>query len=204
MPATVPSQERIAAARALYDDPSVSLEVVQKYLRLGGTTFARCREEWGWPARVRTPSVRPRRAPLALAYFAGDAAAGAGEDGAGKDGAGLAPVTGHEPAPPQDLNALALRLEAMIAREVLSAEAQMKKARPSAAILDRHTRAIASLTRSLAQIRQLTRSADDATDDTDSPAELDELRNELARRIAGLRNERRDRQADAGADPQAA
>ena len=169
MPPKVLNPERIAAARALYDDPKVSIAVVRQFLKLGDATFARCRGEWGWP-----PRVRARRAPLAREAATGDA---------GNDDLHPAPDA------PQDLNALALRLEALIASEVLRAGTQMQKKRPSAAALDRHTRIIASLTRSLMQIRQLTRSALDAADDSDAPDALGDLHAELARRLAGLRDE---------------
>ena len=189
MVAKVPSQERIAAARALYEDPKMSIASLATYLGLGLNTFARCRKEWGWPPRLRAKRVRVDAAPITAAALA---AAGQNADGQGADGQGadLAALPGSaDPAAISDLAALGARLQETILREIARTNELLAKAKPGSAPVERQARALASLVRSLGQVRDMQRSGDDGHTETDAPAELDDLHAELARRVDRLRGE---------------
>ena len=179
MPPKTPTAARIAAARLMYDMPGVTLTSIAKRLGVSPDTFKKRREAWGWPARAKAgqwPDVDS--APAAVGETSG--------------AAGGAPATSENAiatAAPRDIASVATRLEAIILAELPRVEAALAAAPKNTAEGERRARILASLVRSLAQAGQLLRDEHDTVADQQNPEALDDLHDEFARRIAGLRED---------------
>lgn len=182
---------RIAAARAMYDDPGISLRQIAQFLEISAETLARCRKVWDWP--LRQPAKRLQKTERLLGTVLA-VPAPRSADSMANERELLAWLPEPDPLAPKqatpDPATLATRLEAMVAAQLARLEDELAAKRPRAPQAERLARIIASLVRSLAQIKTLQRSDDAGTPETDTPQALDDLHDELARRLAGLRDDR--------------
>ena len=179
MPPKNPSAARIAAARLMYDTPGVTLTSIATRLGMSLAVFAKRREAWGWPARAKLgqwPDVAV--APVAV----GDTPGAAG-DAPAVSGATVAIAASPDAA------SLAARLRTIILAELPRVEAALAAAPKNTAEGERRARIVASLVRSLAQAGQLQRDQHDALANEQNPEALDDLHDEFARRLAGLRED---------------
>lgn len=183
--------ERIAAARAMYDDRGVTLLEIARFLDISTQTFARCRAAWDWPPRKPTRRVEkterllgvmlqapPPRSAQAIANELELLATLPAVEPETKD---LRPVN-----LPTSTATLAERLEAVVAAQMAQLERHCASKRPSAAEAERNARLLATLVRTLAQLKQSQRSDNVDSPEADTP---DALRDELARRLAGLHDD---------------
>ena len=183
MPPKSRASERIAAARALYDDPAVTLVKIAKVLQISPETFAQLRKVWDWPPRAPARRVAKTVRLLDTPLPPPDSAAVADP---GERQELLAAL--HEPAGPLDHAALLAQLDAALTAEIALATQQMKRGRPGTPQTERSARIMASLVRTLAQAKQLQRSGDAGLDEDAGPEALGDLHDELARRLDGLRD----------------
>ena len=179
MPLNSHAPARIARARAMYDDQAVPLVKIARFLKISPATLAKRRAEWDWPLRP----ARLRVGCAALAEGVLDAAA--------VDSAAARPEP-PEPTLPLDAAALAQRLETTLLAQLSQLDAQLAQGKPGTALMERVARILASLVRSLAQVKQVQRGGNDdaASAGADAPENLGDLHDELARRLDGLRAER--------------
>jgi hypothetical protein len=169
--------EKLEQARLLYDGGVTPIPEILKLLGVSQKAFYRYRVEHNWP--MREPPTRPN-------YRRTQAAPGAT--------APPRPATG-----PSDARALIARLEEAVTQEFTRVEAALGKKAPRS--VEQSARALASLVRSLAELKRLRRDSEfetvNARDDDDAngadaessdrpPRELAELRAELARRLERL------------------
>lgn len=168
-----PTREQIAQAKLLYDAGVAPIAEILKLLGMSAGRFRRFREQNGWP--LRASACAPKNATKA-------------------------------PEPPAAKPAridggLIARLEDAVEREFARAEAALEKHTPKT--IEASARTLASLVKTLAELKRMRRDANDAKDgdrddDADDalsapdapPRELAELRAELARRLERLRSER--------------
>jgi len=164
-----PSPDKVAQARLLYDGGVAPIPEILKLLGMSQKTFYRYRLRHHWP--MRESPLRPK----------------------------IQNATERPPPrrAPGDAPALIARLEEAVTTEFSRVEAALGKKTPRS--VEQSARALASLVRSLAELKRLRREAeadtrntrddDDASgDDADDrpPRELAELRAELARRLERL------------------
>ena len=176
-------------ARYLYECTDTLVDDIAELLGISrGTLFVRIKE-WGWVPRLQVAPRIPRRTRLTLAQS--ESAPPAPTPGGGESGQAAAAV----PDAPFTVEQLARTGERELeAIEKILAGLPPGEERPAQA--ERVARTLASLTRTLNEIRRMrhpapalmeeadfTASAAASENDDDLPREIDEFRRELARRI---------------------
>ena len=184
-----PSKAKIAAAKARYLTSTDTLVAISKSLKMTPESLRRKIITWGWGAR---PSLQDRAAQQAVITASAPPLSDSAE-----------PPASHR----LDHTALATRLEHAIGREINKVEAALHAAgdTPSGALAaERKARVLAQLLRALTALGQIEkmRATSEAKDDTNAtaisdtsaqgqenfvPHDIDELRAEIARRLARLR-----------------
>lgn len=166
--------EKIAQARELYEGTSVPVRDIAAMLGIGQSTFLRRTRVWGW---------KPRNARLAD-Y---DAAARAGFD-LGT----IAETVAPELAAVKHAT-LKERVRAAVEREIAAIEAVLHRAenvRLRSQDTERAARTLATLVRVLREVNALEESGGEAGGETardDEFRDLEEFRQELARRLDSIR-----------------
>lgn len=166
-----PSREKIAQAKLLYDAGVAPIADIAKLLGMSPGQFRAFRQAKAWPMRASPIKARAKDAPA--------------QDGK--------PQRASSPS-----RSLIARLEDAVEREFAHAEEALAKRAPKT--IEASARALASLVRTLAELKRMRREADPsyegarddddgATDSDPHPRELAELRAELARRLERLRGE---------------
>jgi hypothetical protein len=166
------SPAEIEQAKLLYDAGITPIPEFLRMLNMGERQFLKFRRENGWP--LRPSPCLPR---------------------AGREIDSVRPLSSEKSA-----RALIARLEEAVEQEFARAESALSKPAPKS--IETRARTLASLVKSLAELKRLSRDAkpdkDDAEEDGErngaddrnfdpSPRELAELRAELARRLERLR-----------------
>jgi hypothetical protein len=169
-----PSQSTIEQAKLLYDSGVAPISEVLALLGMSASQFRSFRMKHGWPMRA---SACPPRGKKAKANS-------------------IQPLRGKPPG------ALIARLEDAVAREFARAEAALARQTPKS--IETSARTLASLVKTLAELKRMSREAEaekgaagegderNGADDDNfdpPPRELAELRAELARRLERLRGE---------------
>lgn len=181
--------ELLAEARRLYEQTLAPVDDIAGMLGLSRSNFYKRVREGGW---------RGRRAKVATFQFT-----------RALSGSVVMPLTA-EPAEqqraeiaangdlvsPQQRMALALRIQQVVERQMDAVERVLAKITPSDQMEAEHgARALASVARTLREIKALNTPDDetppDAADDDPIPRDIDEFRRELARRIRGFIEARR-------------
>jgi hypothetical protein len=180
MPVHLLTPERVEEARLLYEAGIVPVEDVVALLEMSRDAFYRFRHAQGW--QLRRPPMRQR------AFAAKQEAATPG-----------APERPPAPVAPMTLDEMIPKIEAAINREFALAEHALAHGEPRNA--EKTAKTMASLVRSLAELKRVKREAQGHERHNDGPGEaptrdLDELKAELARRLDRLR---RARDAERGA-----
>ncbi len=166
-----PCEEKIAQAKLLYDSGVTPISEILELLGMTQAQFYTYRVNNNWP--LRASACAPRK----KATDAADAPA----------------------KKPRDTNRLIARLEDAVEQEFARAEAALAKHAPKT--IEASARTLASLVKTLAELKRMRRENEDhendADDDSDHaaserggdapPRELAELRAELARRLERLR-----------------
>jgi hypothetical protein len=179
MPETL-DPDRLREAHKLYLDGAASVASIAASLGLNTSAFYRLRQREGWPPRPNP--ILARRKPAAAS------------PPAAPDDRPPAPPCAETP-PIEDAAELTDRLERALAREVASFEAG---AEPEAAPAGRNARILASLVKTLAELRKLeaapkTKRRQGQTHDGEAkrpPRDLAALREDLARKLAEFRRSR--------------
>jgi hypothetical protein len=174
-------------ARYLYEYTDAPVSDIAEVLGMSrGTTFLRIKE-WGWTRRLQVAPRMPRRPPLALA-----ASASTPQTRTAADAQGETPAEA-------DASSTVEQLARTVERELEAIDKVLAglppgEERPAQA--ERVARTLASLTRTLNEIRRMRHPAPAFTQDPDGPAvvaalekyddlsrDIDEFRRALARRI---------------------
>lgn len=159
----------VTQAKLLYDAGVTPITEVCAMLGMSESAFRSFREREGWPLR---PSPIKRKSAAAPP----------------------APERRSVAPPPRESRSLIARLEEAVEREFLRAEAALATCGAKAApkTMETSARVLASLVRSLAELKRMNRDAgaaraEDGRDrdafDDEPPRQLAELREELARRL---------------------
>jgi hypothetical protein len=191
--------ELIAEGRRLYERTLTPTHDIASMMGISRSTFNNRLNDWGWTRRgVNSPAVDIARAVR-----------GAGRRRRGYAGGRCTDRCG---APAQRL-ALAARIQGVVESQMDAIDRVLQALGPSEqGEAERTARTLASLARTLREIAALTQPDEgappDDTDDDPIPRDIDEFRNELARRIHGLIEARQAGAGDAGdrvaAEPEAA
>jgi hypothetical protein len=167
-----PSQEKIEQAKLLYDAGVAPISEVLKLIGMSAGQFRAFRLKHGWP--MRASACAPRAAK--------------------DEDCSVAPLRD------KTASALIARLEDAVAREFARTEAALARQTPKT--IEASARTLASLVKTLAELKRMSRDADpdkgaagedDERNDQGDPCvdppprELAELRAELARRLERLR-----------------
>lgn len=206
----------LAEARRLYEQTLAPVGDIAELVGLSRSVFYDRARELGWRGRKAKPTFSFARAVSAGARLP----LGNGGASAALPDAGLAEGQGPPEAPPeapperppqealpvtaQERAAVARRIMNAVEREMDAIERILKVITPADQLEAEHgARTLASLSRTLQEIAALNRPDDETpqhdTDDDEFPRDIDEFRNELARRINELVEARRERQGrDAG------
>ena len=183
------SPDIVAQAKLLYDAGVTPLAEVRAMLGMNERAFRSFRESEGW--RLRPSPIRRKSAP-ALA-----------RESAPQESAPQEPTEKEsiekEPSK-SDSRSLIARLEEAVEREFLRAEAMLATGGAKAApkTMETSARVLASLVRSLAELKRMNRDAGAAREedgrgkdafDDEPPRQLAELREELARRLERMCDE---------------
>jgi hypothetical protein len=173
--------ELLAEAKRLYEQTLAPVDGIASMLGLSRSNFYK---------RVRGGGWRGRRARANTFEFArtlsGSVMTALAAEPAEQPRADV--VANDDPASPQQRLALALRMQRVVERQMDAVERIVEKIVPADQAEAEHgARALASVARTLREIRALTRPDDeappDATDDDPVPRDIDEFRDALARRI---------------------
>jgi hypothetical protein len=177
----------IPEARALYDG-GAPVAHIAKALNMKAGAFRRLRQKHGWPMRpspivVRTSAAAPKRSVRNRKVAPAAAIAPAGEEEAAPAEASL---------PPGALDLPAFRRQIADAAHSELSKVQKTLASGKTEDVERNARLLASLVKSLAELRRLealdppggvTAPAVEGQDDEPPPRDLDALRDELARAL---------------------
>jgi hypothetical protein len=172
--------ERAEEARLLYDARAVPLKEIEALLGMSRNAFYAFRRDAGWPMRKRGGDCALIEEP---ALATGDANTNA-------DTAAQTPPPAVKPMVPDELIP---KIEAAINREFAHAEHALAHGEPRNA--EKTAKTMASLVRSLAELKRVQRDAhghDRSNNAADEPParDLAELKAELARRLDRLRRAR--------------
>ena len=173
--------ELLAEAKRLYEQTLAPVDDIAGMLGLSRSNFYKRVRDGGW--RGRRARVNPFEFARALS---GSAMKAIMAEPAEQPRADIAAL--DDPTSPQQRLAMALRMQRVVEREMDAVERVIEKIVPTDQIQAEHgARALASVSRTLREIRALTRPDDeappDATDDDPVPRDIDEFRDALARRI---------------------
>ena len=181
--------ELLAEARRLYEQTLAPVDDNAGMLGLSRSNFYKRVREGGW---------RGRRAKVARFQFtralSGSVVTALTAEPAEQPRADV--VVNNDPVSPQQRMALALRIQQVVERQMDAVERVLAKITPSDQMEAEHgARALASVSRTLREIKALNTPEDktppDAADDDPIPRDIDEFRRELARRIRGFIEARR-------------
>ncbi|HEY8064662.1 MAG TPA: hypothetical protein VIF40_08020 [Methylosinus sp.] len=164
-------RETVTQAKLLYDAGVTPLAELSAMLGMSERAFRRFREREGWtmrPSPIKRKSSEPPPA--------------------------TAPESAPNEPPKTESRSLIARLEEAVEREFVRAEAALATCGAKAApkTMETSARVLASLVRSLAELKRMNRDASAAREedgrardafDDEPPRELAELREELARRL---------------------
>ncbi len=176
--------ERLAEAKRLYEQTLAPVADIAGMVGLSRSNFYKRVREGGWRGRrARTGAFQFARA------LSGSAVLGITAEAAEQPRAEI--VTINDPVTLQQRMALALRMQSVVEREMDAIERILEKVTPADQIEAEHgARALASISRTLREISALNEpqpeTPTDETDDDPVPRDIDEFRNELARRIRGF------------------
>lgn len=145
----------VASARRLYEETRTPLAEIARGLGVAPATFRRRLAGWGFSPRGRTKP--PRRKPVRPPREA--------------------PAAPDEPARPLDTLAMAERVGAALQRALPRIEASLEAGKD----VERQARALASLVKTLGDLKRLENAGAAATDEPGR--DLAGLREELARRL---------------------
>jgi len=170
-------REKIAEAKHLYEQTLVPSTDIASLLGLSRSTFTSRVREWGWKKRKTgaQPSMRMHRSAR------GELA--------------IVPATrprkgaGEVPRSPEARIALAERIQTVAEREIAAVEQVLTILGTSdASETEAAARTLASLARTLRELRQLdaTMATPEPTDDEPVPRDIEELRRSLARKLDAL------------------
>ncbi|WP_159730156.1 hypothetical protein [Methylosinus sp. Ce-a6] len=173
------SPDTVAQAKLLYDAGVTPLAEVRAMLGMNERAFRSFRESEGW--RLRPSPIRRKSGAPALARES------APQEPTEKEPTEKEPIK-------SDSRGLIARLEEAVEREFLRAEAMLATGGAKAApkTMETSARVLASLVRSLAELKRMNRDAGAAREedgrgkdafDDEPPRRLAELREELARRL---------------------
>lgn len=176
--------ELLAEAKRLYEQTLAPVGDIAGMIGLSRSNFYKRVREGGW---------RGRRARVGTFQFtralSGSAVMAIIAEPAEQPRAEV--VTINDPVSPQQRMALALRIARIVECEMDAAERIVNTIKPSDQIEAEHgARTLASVARTLREIHALNQPDEatppDETDDDPVPRDIDEFRNELARRIHAL------------------
>jgi hypothetical protein len=171
-----PSHANIEQAKLLYDGGVAPISEILEFLGMSAYQFRTFRNERGWPLRASACARRAER----------------------RETKSVAPVRA------KPLRALIARLEEAVEREFARIDAALARQTPES--IEMSARTLASLVKTLAELKRMSRDADvhkgtagengeryGADDENIAPPSrpLAELREELARRLERSRGERR-------------
>ena len=184
-PRIVIAPELIAEGKRLYEQTLTSMADIAALLGISPRTLE-CRvREWNW--RRRRTSGRP----VELLQAVRGAVAAVATDPAQPSEAGSAPVS------PQRRMAIAKRIQGVVERHLAAVEKVLAVLGPDEpAEAARTARTLAGLSRTLREVAALNepeQAPPDEADDNSIPGDIDEFRNELARRINALIDARESR-----------
>ena len=172
-PLIVIPPEQVAQARHLYEDTSVPVRDLARFLGIGTTTFMRRVKEWQW---------RPRNRSLADL------------DAAAKADMPLDEIRKIAEAPMAVLDHVSLvdRVRAAVEREIVAIEetlARVEGVRLRSQDAERAARTLATLVRTLREVGRLEKvsGAEEAGQKEDQFRDLDEFRRELSARLDRIR-----------------
>lgn len=168
-------QDKIDQAKLIYDAGVAPISEILKMLGMNAGQFRRFREKNGWPMRASACAPSSKQSKTSPA-----------------------PATATRPL---DAGGLIARLEDAVEREFAHAEAALVKHTPKT--IEASARALASLVKTLVELKRLQRDADEArgdkqqtqeaadgANDDEPPRNMAELRTKLDRRLERLRGER--------------
>ena len=175
--------ERIADGKRLYELTLTPVPDIAAMMGISRKTLERRVREWGW-----TPRSAPRFATdRALAVMAStDAVVNAGP-----------PAAACNPVSPEARSALAARIHGIVEQGLDAVERVLTKVGPAdEGGAERSARTLAAVTRTLHEMAAFTKPDEvtppyDADDDDPVPRDIEEFRRELARRIRGFIEARR-------------
>lgn len=192
--------ERIAEGKYLYEETLTPTDEIGKRMGLSRSAFYLRVKEWGWTQRRYSHGLGDESAEPILP-----------QEPAAVPDAPVA-VEATNPAAPDEETASAFEVRARtyaracaaVGRQIAIIEGIQTTLMPvQAAQAERSARVLATLNRSLLEITEATKpeesvDADDASDADDDavPRDIDEFRNELARRIRGLVDAERRREGE--------
>lgn len=174
--------EMIAEAKTLYETTDIPTSVIAAKLGISRATLNDRIPQWGWTFRRYAKSAAERASTPAEQEESAQPA---------------------EPVTPESSLPFATQLRRVIEAQMQVAERTLRVLGPaSAAEAERTARILATVSRTVQDITATAKGhvpADDADDDA-VPRDIDEFRNELARRIRGLVEEAERRRTKLGAD----
>ena len=178
--------ELVAAVRHDYLYADKTLEQIAARYRINARDINRMREQEGWPSRYARIRRVPRLTQETQALE--EAVASARPELGGDDPAGTAQ---DAPLPALLAPSVIERIERLIEQELAAEERARSElgAKPRRrADAERCARTLATLTQTLQALARLRGGAasNAGSDDDDMPADIDDFRNELARRIRGF------------------
>jgi hypothetical protein len=177
--------ELIAEGKRLHETTLTPLCDIAAAMGLSRGTLANRIREWGWKRR------RPSSGTVDIFHAVRGATAAVATAETPMPATGVA-----DPVSPQQRAALAQRIQNVVEREMTVIERAVGVLGPSnEAEAERTVRTLAGISRTLREIAALNRPDEvappDEADDDPVPRDLDEFRNELARRIRGFVEARR-------------
>ena len=181
--------ELLAEAKRLYEQTLAPVDDIAGMIGLSRTPFYKRVKEEGW---------RGRRARIGTFEFAralsGSAVMAITAEPADQPRAEPEPC--NDPLSPEQRMALALRMQQVVEREMDAIERILGKIKPSDQLEAEHgARTLATVARTLREIKALTTPEEETPPDEANndpvPGDIDEFRLELARRIRGFIESRR-------------
>lgn len=175
--------ELLAEAKRLYEQTLAPVDDIAAMMGVSRALFYRCVQKGSW---------RGRRASVGTFKFAraltGTAVATIVPMPAPAEQPRAEVIVPADPLSPQQRLALALRIQCVVEREMDAMERILAVIQPSDQIeAEQGARTLAGVSRALREIKALTEPDEvtppDETDDDPIPRDIDEFRNELARRI---------------------
>jgi hypothetical protein len=161
-----PSQRARERAWRAYCGGTASLKDIGRDIGLTPAAFLARRKAWGWPPRNEARQAAAQRAGAA-------------------DTADAAPP----PGPKRGRRDIVARVHAAVERELAAVEDALVRTGGEGRA-ERSARTLASLVKTLAELKRLDGGADRGDSGDGGGGDLDDIRRSLARRLAGLRESR--------------